>query len=124
MRLMAAARRIAHHDGPYRECDQPAGVALSSFTLASSVYRESGYFYHEPGNVIANQGRCKQLISAIWNDCQSGHATPRAVPLAGPGQTPGLNFPSQDYSRQETDMRSCQLPGPTDNFLGGSFLHW
>ena len=31
---------------------------------------------------------------------------PRAVPLAGPGQSPGLNFPSQDRSRQETDMRS------------------
>src|SRR5208283_4860834 len=77
MRLMAAARRIAHHDGPYRECDQPAGVALSSFTLASTVYRESGYFYHEPGNFIANKGRCKPLISAIWNDCQSGHATPK-----------------------------------------------
>jgi hypothetical protein len=31
---------------------------------------------------------------------------PRAVPLAGPGQSPGLDFLSQDHSRQETDMRS------------------
>jgi len=30
-------------------------------------------FYREPGNII-----CKRLISAIWNDCQSGHATSTA----------------------------------------------